>query len=176
MRLALRVLAEPGGRVALVDGFLEQDGREIAITGFADLDGQAEESDRCALAITACDEARNRTVAMGGWLEGEAGLLLLQALTGHATPLDGAYLQTSLWPLSLVRRTGRDVAAAATGRGGCAGARAAHYAAASRDGAGHPASVEGECPAPEPPVTPSGCSSSSWKCRACRRAWSTAPG
>lgn len=106
MRLALRVLAEPGGRVALVDGFLEQDGREIAITGFADLDGQAEESDRCALAITACDDARNRTVAMGGWLEGEAGTLLLQALTGHATPLDGAYLQTSLWPLSLVRRDG----------------------------------------------------------------------
>ncbi|GAO53135.1 hypothetical protein NMD1_00141 [Novosphingobium sp. MD-1] len=106
MRLALRVLAEPGGRVALVDGFLEQDGREIAITGFADLDGQAEESDRCALAITAYDEARNRTVAMGGWLEGEAGALLLQALTGHATPLDGAYLQTSLWPLSLVRRDG----------------------------------------------------------------------
>lgn len=106
VRLHFRVLSEPGGSVGLVDGSLRYQGCETAIAGVADLDGQAEGSGRYALAITACDEARNRTVAMGGWLDGEAGALLLQSLTGHATPLDGAYLQTSLWPLSLVRRDG----------------------------------------------------------------------
>lgn len=104
--LDLKVAADRGHGPGFVNGSLILDSRKLEIVGFTDIKATSAETGYQSVAITAFDDVRNVTIALGGWIDEAGGELALQSLTSRATRAADTWLQTDIQPLQFRRADG----------------------------------------------------------------------